>query len=179
MYKWVRPGGTANDQRLQCVKSLGRCDGMSDEDRVKCQSLLVEALLTYSKGKKNSKVFPYGDRASRVTADFMRVSSPTMSITLACMYPFIVNDQSTWEGMLKNCMYPIKQLWPKGILARYMHFNDTFKDLRKELCDAYEASGGVYHGGEQESDDADDDDEGADEEKEYENVDLECDKEFL
>ena len=45
------------------------------------------------------------------------------------------------------------------------------------MFDVYEASGGVYHGGEKAS--SDDDEFPDEEEKEYEDVDLDCDKEFL
>ena len=185
LYNWVRAGPV--DERINRVKWLGRRvtesdgdsadDDAADVDNAECQSLLVDALVRYSKGKDNCKVFPYGDTASKQTSEFLQVSSPTFSITLACMYPFIVNDKSKWPSLLKSCSYPIKQLWPKGVLGRYMHFNDEFHALRKEMCDAYEASGGKYHGDEKESGE----DEGSDEGKEYddESVHLDCDKDFM
>ena len=173
LYEWVRAGPTSVEDRIDCVKSLGSSE--NDEDNAMCQSLIVEALVQYSKGKENAKVFPYGDAASKQTSSFVQVASPTFSITLAAMYPFIVNDKSKWTTLLKNCSYPIKQLWPKGVLGRYMHFNDTFHDLRKTIFDAYEENEGDYHGADE---DPDDEDDSGDEEKQIE-VDLECDKDFL
>ena len=119
-------------------------------------------------------MFPYGDKAYRNTNALLQVSSPAFSITLSCMYPFIVEDKSKWQSLLTNCLYPIKQLWPKGILKRYMNFIQVFAVQREEMFEAYEASGGVYHGAEEKSSDG-----GSEtEEKEYEDVELDCDKGF-
>ena len=178
LYDWVRAGPSSKDERVHCLKSLGRrpdeSDGTMTEDCDKCQSLVVEALVLYAKGKEGAKVFPYGDRASKHTEDFLRLASPPFTITLSCMYPFIVEDKDMWKILLKNYLYPIKQLWPKGVLKRYINFNDVFSEQRKEMFDTYERAGGVYHGdGESSSDEND-----SNQEKEYEDVELDCDKDF-
>ena len=89
------------------------------------------------------------------------------------MYPFIVEDKSKRKTLLSNCLYPIKQLWPKGVLKRYMNFSDVFTSKRKEMFDAYEASGGEYHGQQEENNSAD-----ATTTQEYGDVELDCDKDF-
>lgn len=142
-------------------------------DGIKCQSLVVEALLKYSKGKEGAKVFPYGDKASKYTEDFCKIPSPIFSITLACMYPFIVEEEDTHKAMLKRAQYPIKQLWPQPLLKRYMSFNDAFWYQRHEIMENYEAAGGAYHGEDEEGESSE-----SIETKEYEDLTLGCDKDF-
>ena len=89
------------------------------------------------------------------------------------MYPFIVEDKDKRDLLLKNCLYPINQLWPKGVLLRYLSFNDVFHKQRKNIFEAYELAGGDYHG-EPKTSDAEEDVEA----KEFEDV-LDCDKDFL
>ena len=174
LYDWVRAGPSSKEERVACLKSLGhRSDGPTDDD-IKCQSLVVEALVLYSKGKEGAKVFPYGDRAHKFTEEFLQIPSTTFSVTLSCMYPFIVEDKEKWGVMLKNCLYPIKQLWPKGILKRYIHFNDVFSSQRKEMFETYKRAGGVYHGEVEQSGE----ETPSVEEKEYEDTVLDCDKDF-
>ena len=81
------------------------------------------------------------------------------------MYPFIVEDKDKRDLLLKNCLYPINQLWPKGVLLRYLSFNDVFHNQRKNIFEAYELAGGDYHG-EPKTSDAEEDVEA----KEFEDV---------
>ena len=75
-------------------------------------------------------------------------------------------------------MYPIKQLWPKGVLCRYMHFNDApVHTHREELFDSYEALGGTFHGKDTTTSDGAADE--SEEHDEYEEIELDCDKDFL
>ena len=174
LYDWVR-AGTSKDERVSCLQALGgrsNDEEPTEQDR-ECQSLVVKALVRYSKGMEGAKVFPYSKKAHNNTDEFLQIPSTTLSITFSCMYPFIVQDKSTHENMLKSCLYPIKQLWPKSVLKRYMNFNDKFTALRFEMFDSYEKAGGTYHGAPDKSDD-----EEIIEEKEYENVELDCDKDF-
>ena len=134
---------------------------------------MVKALVLYSKGKEEAKVFPYSKKARNDTDAFLQIPSTTLSVSFSCMYPFIVQDKTTHETMLKGCLYPIKQLWPKSVLKRYINFNNAFTKLRDEMFDSYEKAGGTYHGAPKVSDD-----EEVVEEKEYENVELDCDKDF-
>ena len=180
LYAWIRAGPTSKEERIKYLRTLRSCsdesEGKPTEDGIKCQTLVIEALLKYSKGKKGAKVFPYGDRAAKYTEDFVQIPSPTFAITLACMYPFIVQDEETHPIMLKRAQYPIKQLWPKSVLKRYLNFNDAVWEQRNDMMDNYEASGGVYHGEDEEDMTLDEEDEV--EEKEYEDMTLECDKDF-
>ena len=74
--------------------------------------------------------------------------------------------------MLKRAQYPIKQLWPKPVLKRYLSFNDAFWNQRSDMLDHYEQSGGDYHG-------ADEDETSEEvESKEYDDLTLGCDKDF-
>ena len=171
-------GPTSKEERVACLKSLGSRPDSAEptEDGRKCQSLVVEALVRYSKGREGAKVFPYGGKASKDTDTFLDLPSTTLSVTLSCMYPFIVEDKETWTVKLKNCLYPIKQLWPMGILKRYIYFNDKFTSQREEMFRSYQRGGGVYHGVPERSSD---ENHHEDEEKEYEDVVLDCDKDFL
>ena len=179
LYNWVRADGpTVQKQRIQHLKTLKASSDTSDnkptKDGLRCQILVVEALLNYAKGKEGAKVFPYGDRASKKTADFLAVPSPTFSVTLACMYPFIAEDKETHAAILKRSQYPIKQLWPRSILRRYLNSNDVFFEQRDNIFAHYEESGGDYHGEDVTSSEED----MVVEEKEYEDLTLQCDKDF-
>ena len=177
LYEWLRAGTSKEEyeERVSCLRAIG---GRSDEEEPteldrECQRLVVQALVLYSKGKEKAKVYPYTRKASNDTNAFLQIPSTTLSVSFSCMYPFIVKDKSTHEEMLKNCLYPIKQLWPKSTLKRYIHFNNVFVKLRVEMFESYEKDGGTYHGAPDDSDD-----EEVVEEKEYERVELDCDKDF-
>ena len=133
LYVWIRAGPTSKEERIKYLKTLRSCsdEGTPTEDGKKCQTLVIEALLKYSKGKKGVKVFPYGDKAVKYTENFVQVPSPIFAITLACMYPFIVQDEDTHPTMMKRGQYPIKQLWPKSVLKRYLNFNDAVWEQRR------------------------------------------------
>ena len=189
LYTWIREKPASREERIRYLKSLRSSpepdvpyndeepdDAEPTADGIKCQSLVIEAMLKYSKGREGAKVFPYGEKASKSTEEFCKIPSPILSITLACMYPFIIEEKDTHDDMLKRAQYPIKQLWPMAVLKRYMNFNDAFCKQRNDMMDNYEASGGAYHGDDDAGDSASES--SAVEAKEYEDMTLGCDKDF-
>ena len=108
------------------------------------------------------------------TDTFKRIASPIFGVTLSCMYPFIVTDKTEHKALLKKTQYPIKQLWPKSVLKRYKNFTYAFNLQREEIFESYEKAGGTYHPS---TEDSRSETEPC-EEKQYEHVDLDCDKDF-
>ena len=179
LHTWVRSGPKGSKkERVECLKALTRSSTSPDDDGRTCQSLVVKALVQYSRGKEGAKVWPYGDKAHNTTGGFKKISSPTFAVTLSCMYPFIVEDKSKWDSLLGKSMYPIKQLWPKGVICRFMNFNQAFHTNRKDIFDSYQASGGTFHGDTGGSSDDEPSNEDA-EDVGYEDAELDCDKDFL
>ena len=183
LHKWIHAKPESRQERVACLRSLGRLsdddgeesggddDGEMDDSRL-CQSLVVEALLKYSKGKEGNKLKPYGDKAGELTSSFQSVPTTFFATTLASMYPFIVTEKRLWPALMKIAQYPIPQLWPKTVVKRYMHFQDVFHRQHDTLFEVYEADGGEYHGEPPESSNDE-----ADEEKQPD-IELDCDLDF-
>ena len=96
-----------------------------------------------------------------------------MTSTLACMYPFIVNEEKMWVQLAKQVAYPMPQLWPKQVLKRYMHFHKVFGRQRRSMFENYEQSGGDFHGEEPSDEDCT-----TEEEKKDGLQELDCDQVF-
>ena len=169
--RWIK---TDKERRTQCFLALGApLEGEELDDLGReCQVLVLESLLRYSKGLNNdSKVHPYGSKAATNTDAFNKIPSPWFAATLACMYPFVVNDESQYPQLLKQVQYPIPTLWPKPIVKRYIHFNNIVHRQREQMFKTYEDNGGDFHGPDEES-------EYEDTPEQKDSQDLDCDMVF-
>ena len=202
LHHWVRQGDVT--VRLQCVRNLGldaETDLPADETlTVKelvtmCHVGVVEFLVDFACGKvlpgevnKNDKIIlqrqrPYSEGAGRDTNAFKNVPPPFFAITLAALYPYLVEEQSMWSKRTKQSFaYPCTGLWPVKVVKRYVHFiNVTFGQL-EDMFNSYEKFGGEYHtlddnGPQSESEDGDAD-AAADAAAEEEQESSDCDDVF-
>ena len=128
LHHWVRQGDV--NVRLQCVRNLGldaETDLPAEEpSSVKelvsmCHAGIVEFLLDFASGKTlpgelnnkdeiiNQRQRPYSEAAGRDTNAFRSVPPPFFAVTLASLYPYLVEDQNMWSKRTKQTPKRTKQ----------------------------------------------------------------------
>ena len=174
---WIHEGD--NQQKVDreaCLRTLGQTCS-SPEERDQCPTLVMQALVDYSKGSGKKKVVPYEGNTGSSTTAFLNVPTGTLACTLSRMYPFAVNPEEAWDRLRKIRLYPFTQIWPRTVMKRFTKFNETVYTQYEEMKKSYEKSGGVYHGDSDDEAKASDEDPEALEEKRAD-VELACDQFF-
>jgi hypothetical protein len=146
--EWVRAGKGGDDEeqtRLNCVRNLTA----PEDDNGNFATLVVEALLNVSRGRKTMR--PFGEPASVSTRDFKKIPFTYLGLTLAAMWPFIKHPRDKHKALTqkkkkKGCAHPMMGLWPHGTVHRYLHFLTMVRAQKATLYQAYEAAGGHFHG---------------------------------
>ena len=199
LHHWVRQGD--KNVRLQCLRNLGLDPGTTlpaeeplpvKELVSMCHAGLVEFLLDFASGKvlpgelnkKDEAITrrqkPYCEHAGKETNAFRNVPPPWFAVTLAALYPYLVEEQNMWTKRSKQSFaYPCTGLWPVKVVKRYVHFINVTTEKLTKLFDNYEKNGGEYYTMEDgPSDDEDEDEAGDAAEEDEEQESSDCDDVF-
>ena len=193
LYAWVREGDKAT--RLKCIRNLGleSDDTLPSGESYKtpeemvsyCHSGIVEFLLDFARGKVqpgetnkkgepiSQRQKPYSVYAGTDSDTFVNVSPTCFGVTLANLYPYLIEDKDKWDDLDKTKVnYPCTALWPMKIVKRYIHFINTVFDKVEEVFKNYEEAGGDYYDSMKEDDVTSGEEDGEEDESEedFDNV---------
>ena len=117
-----------------------------------CVGMIVSTLVKYSEGSDSgnpntrNRTFPYGKVAATSTRAFKKIADACFASTMTALYPFVKAEEDKWDKMLKTCAYPVTALWPAAVIERAVWYRHAFQVKRQSVFKTYEASGGIYHG---------------------------------
>ena len=123
-----------------------------------CHAGIVEFLLDFASGKVapgelnnkdeviKQRQKPYSEAAGKDSNAFRNVPPPFFAITLAVLYPYLVDEQNMWSNRTKQSFaYPCTGLWPVKVVKRYVHFMHVTYGKLEEVFKNYEKLGGEYY----------------------------------